>query len=240
MQYRGFDMKMYQSEDAIERIRQKIVSMEWAPGTRLSSNQIAAELGMSRTPVEKALANLERYGLVRVESGKYLVSSFSMQDIVELYQVKEAIECQAIKIILERGGLDAGQLQTLRDTVERHSVAGEAEDDHTFFQEGMGFHYLILEYAGNSRLMHIHQLIRYENERVQLLNVLFPQKTESVSEHLALIDALERRDLDGALAACSDHSRKTLERYQKILGEPTFHRAVLQLHNLYQNSNLDR
>ena len=132
-------MKMYQSEDAIERIRQKIVSMEWAPGTRLSSNQIAAELGMSRTPVEKALANLERYGLVRIESGKYVVSSFSMQDIVELYQVKEAIECQAIKIILERGGLDAGQLQALRDTVERHSVAGRPRTTTPFSKRGWAF-----------------------------------------------------------------------------------------------------
>lgn len=97
-------MRAFQSDDAFEKIREKIVSMEWAPGTRLSSNQIAAELSMSRTPGERALVNLERYGLVEAENGKYSVSTFSLKDIVELYQVKEAVETQAVKILLERGG----------------------------------------------------------------------------------------------------------------------------------------
>lgn len=131
-------MRAFQSDDAFEKIREKIVSMEWAPGTRLSSNQIAAELGMSRTPVERALVNLERYGLVEAENGKYSVSTFSLKDIVELYQVKEAVETQAVKILLERGGLSDEQLKELRATAARHSAAAEEADNSAFFQEGDG------------------------------------------------------------------------------------------------------
>lgn len=69
-------MRAFQSDDAFEKIREKIVSMEWAPGTRLSSNQIAAELGMSRTPGERALVNLERYGLVEAENGSTVSAPF--------------------------------------------------------------------------------------------------------------------------------------------------------------------
>lgn len=225
-------MRAFQSDDAFEKIREKIVSMEWAPGTRLSSNQIAAELGMSRTPVERALVNLERYGLVEAENGKYSVSTFSLNDIVELYQVKEAIETQAVKILLERGGLSDEQLKELRATAARHSAAAEEADNSAFFQEGMEFHFLLVQYAANSRLLQIHQMIRYETERAQLLNLLFPKMTDSISEHERLIDALARRDLAAALAAVSEHSCKTIERYQNILSQPTFHRAVLQLNHL--------
>ena len=134
-------MRAFQSDDAFEKIREKIVSMEWAPGTRLSSNQIAAALGMSRTPVERALVNLER------------------------------------------GGLREAQLSELLATAARHSAAAEEADNSAFFQEGMEFHFLLVQYAANSRLLQIHQMIRYETERAQLLNLLFPKMTDSISEH---------------------------------------------------------
>lgn len=228
-------MKAIQVNDAFEQMKEKIISFEWVPGSRLSSNQIASELGMSRTPIEKALLLLEQFGLVTVENGKFIVSTFDLTDLIELYQVKEAIEVEAAKIILENGGLTEKQLTQLKQIVERHSHAANVDDDRAYFQEGMNFHQTILELSGNRRLCTINNLIRYQNERAQLLNVLFPQQTDSVNEHMQLIAALENKDLDGSIQAISDHTQKTIMRFRRILDSPAFRKAVLGLSSLYGN-----
>ena len=226
-------MKAVHANDAFEQMKEKIISFEWVPGSRLSSNQIASELGMSRTPIEKALLQLEQYGLVTVENGKFIVSTFDLTDLIELYQVKEAIEAEAVKIILENGGPTEKQLAQLRQIVERHSHAASVDDDRAYFQEGMNFHQKILELSGNRRLCTINNLIRYQNERAQLLNVVFPQQTDSVNEHMQLIAALENRDLEGSIRAICDHTQKTIHRFRKILDSPAFRKAVLGLSSLY-------
>lgn len=227
-------MKASQVSEAFEIMKEKIISYEWQPGSRLSSNQITTELGMSRTPIEKALMMLEQYGLVNIENGKFIVNTFDLTDLIELYQVKEALESEAVKIIVERGGLTRDQAKQLRQIVESHSHAASAEDDRAYFREGMSFHRSILEMSGNSRLCSMHDLIRYQNERAQLLNVLLPRQSDSVNEHMELIDALEAGDLDRALRASSEHSRNTIARFRKILASPSFRSAVLGVSSLYQ------
>lgn len=227
-------MKASQVSEAFEIMREKITSYEWRPGSHLSSNQITSELGMSRTPIEKALMMLEQYGLVSIENGKFIVSTFDLTDLVELYQVKEALESEAVKIILENGGLTKGQVKQLKRIVESHSQAASTEDDRAYFREGMSFHRSILELSGNSRLCAIHDLIRYQNERAQLLNVLLPQQSDSIHEHMELINALEAKDLERALRASSEHSRKTIARFRKILASSSFRSAVLGVSSLYE------
>lgn len=227
-------MKQSQVDEAFTRMAEKIVSLSWEPGKHLSSNQITSELGMSRTPIEKALILLERYGLVTSQSGKVIVSSFNLNDIIELYQVKEAIETEAIKIIMDSGGLTEKQLSTLRNTVNKHQTAGIKNDNKGFFQEGMEFHRLLLEFSGNSRLCLIHDLIRYQNERAQLINILLPQIEDSVNEHEAVIAAIEAGDKKAAIDASVLHADRTIERYREILGSPIFRRAVLEVSKYYQ------
>ena len=227
-------LKASQVSDAFEIMKEKIISYEWIPGSHLSSNQIASELGMSRTPIEKALMILEQYGLVSMEKGKFIVSTFDLTDLIELYQVKEALETEAVKIIIEKGGLTKAQVSHMKKIVESHSQAASTEDDRAYFREGMSFHRSILELSGNRRLCIMHDLIRYQNERAQLLNVLLPQQKESVGEHMELIAALEAGDLEHALRATSEHSRKSIARFQKILGSSTFRSAVLGVSSLYQ------
>lgn len=231
-------MKISQVNEALEQMREKIISLEWEPGMHLSSNQIASELGMSRTPIEKALILLEQYGLFTSTNGKLVVSSFDLNDIIELYQVKEAIETEAVKIILESGGLSDKQLQKLEETINNHSTAATNADNRAYFQEGMEFHRLLLEFAGNKRLILINETIRFQNERAQLLNILLPEQADSVSEHRELADALREQNMEAALRAASEHSRKTIERYRRILASPYFRRAVLEVSNLYQNSKI--
>ena len=81
-------------------------------------------------------------------------------------------------------------------------------------------------------------MIRFQNERAQMLNILLPKQADSVSEHEELVEALEKKDLDAAIKATAEHSRNTIKRFREILASPFFRRAVLEVSNLYNNSNI--
>ncbi|MCI8506170.1 MAG: GntR family transcriptional regulator [Lachnospiraceae bacterium] len=224
-------MKPSQVDDAFEQMKNKIILGEWESNKVLSSNQIASELNMSRTPVEKALLRLETCELVDSIDGRYVVHPQNLEDIVELYQVREAMETQAIRIAFQNGLKDE-EIRTLRDTVEKHKKAVGSEDDESFFGSGMELHRQILLMSGNKRFLKIHEQLQMQIERAQWLNVLMPDKDSSVEEHSSLITALETRNLAAAISALQEHSEKTISRYRKILTSERFCRAILEVSNI--------
>ena len=217
-------------------MKDKIISCEWESGKHLSSNQITQELGMSRTPIEKALLLLEAQGLIESQDGKFVVCTQSLEDIIEIYQLKEAIETQAVLIILANGGLKPDQIELLKRAVEDHTHAADVADDQTYFQSGMEFHALLLHFAGNSRLIKVHEQLQLQNERAQWLNTLMPDQEGSIEEHNKLVNALERRDAAAAVCAVQEHSHNTINRYTQILTSPLFRRAIIEVSNIIKNA----
>ena len=85
---------------AYESLRARLINNGYAPGTALSERQIAAELGMSKTPVKAALERLEMEGFITVtpQSG-ILVRDLSDAEIAELYEIRLALEGYVLKTI---------------------------------------------------------------------------------------------------------------------------------------------
>ena len=75
----------------------EIVGLRIAPGSKLNVNQIASSLGISRTPVAEAIGSLSEIGFVVTRPGQAgnFVLELSLPDMINLYQVRDAIECQA-------------------------------------------------------------------------------------------------------------------------------------------------
>jgi len=90
------------SEQAYERLRGDILSWRLAPGTALSEIELAAALGVSRTPLRAALARLTLEGLVDASRRTAVVSSVSVESIAELFEVREALESQAARLAARR------------------------------------------------------------------------------------------------------------------------------------------
>src|SRR5690242_20693729 len=83
-------------EQARQHIQRKIASKELAGGSAVSELMIAKELGFSRTPVREAIGQLLAEGLLRQASGGgAVVAQLSRRDIVDLYQLREALEVYA-------------------------------------------------------------------------------------------------------------------------------------------------
>src|SRR5690625_625345 len=95
---------MLASERAYLRLREDIISGRLAPGAALGEVEQAARLGVSRTPLREALRQLGAEGLAVVGKGRtYTVAAIARDDVRHLFELREALECQAARLAAMRG-----------------------------------------------------------------------------------------------------------------------------------------
>ena len=94
---------MRASETAYQLLRDEIIQWKLEPGTPLGEVETSLRLGVSRTPLREALSRLIAEGLVRTGPGRTaVVTSLSRRDIVELFELREALETQAARLAARR------------------------------------------------------------------------------------------------------------------------------------------
>ncbi len=104
---------MRASEPAYQVLRDEIIQWKLEPGTPLGEVETSARIGVSRTPLREALSRLIAEGLVRTGPGRTaVVTSLSRDDIVELFELREALETQSARLAARRR--DAATFQALR------------------------------------------------------------------------------------------------------------------------------
>jgi DNA-binding GntR family transcriptional regulator len=95
-----------------ERLRIAIRGGEYAPGTRLLENDVAKDLGVSRTPAREALALLTQDGLLVHEGRRFKVPVFDERQITEVFEIRQRLEPYAVRLACERA--TAAELKALR------------------------------------------------------------------------------------------------------------------------------
>ncbi|MGE0737194.1 MAG: GntR family transcriptional regulator [Alphaproteobacteria bacterium] len=144
------------AEIATTRIRDMILSGELAPGLRLQEVPLADALGISRTPVRTALNSLALQGLLHYRpKGGYEVRRFSLDELVEAYEVRSTLEGMACRLAAERGLPDdiADRLRNFVAATERLFAAAPENFDRAQWRSmNHGFHSAILIAAGNRML----------------------------------------------------------------------------------------
>ncbi|MBB3113950.1 DNA-binding GntR family transcriptional regulator [Paenibacillus phyllosphaerae] len=124
-------------DTAYDYLRNQLIIGEVLPGTMLSENELALQLGMSRTPVRLAISRLESEGVVQsLKKRGVLVKSISWQESSELAEVILAMQFYATAII-EREGFK--ELDQLRAIYARQLAATEQEDYVAYIQHSMEF-----------------------------------------------------------------------------------------------------
>ncbi len=139
------------AEEALERLRQAIVTGNLRPNQRLVESEIAKRLGISRTPVCEALKQLEMQGyLSRLRSGGLIVTDHSPSQIRNLYEIREALETMALRLACQR----ATQEQVDR-AAEYHARSLEVirnRDVNQFIELNSAFHNELFSACGNEQL----------------------------------------------------------------------------------------
>jgi DNA-binding GntR family transcriptional regulator len=193
------------SAAAAELIRKAIVDGRLDPGSRLKEEELARELGISRTPVREALLVLQAEGLIESTPNRgATVRSYDAADLDDLYQLRALLEGFAARLAAAR--ITAEEVDRLRDSCERF-VGLRADDDVTeLVQENVRFHDVILSAAGSQRLA---QMVRgvIQLPLVYRSYVWYSPDQKLISEHYhrQLTAALATRDAERAELVMKEH-----------------------------------
>lgn len=182
-------------QEVAERLRQRIFAHELPPGTWVDEQALAADYGISRTPLREALKVLASEGLVTLKPrrGCY-VTEISERDLDEIFTVMALLEGQcAADTARKASETDLIHLRSVHDELER---AADTNDIDGFFEANQAFHQEVQHIADNRWLT---QAITDLRKVIKLSrhHSLFSdgRLKQSLAEHRAILDALAHRDV---------------------------------------------
>lgn len=182
--------------------------------------QIAAQLGISRTPLREVLARLENEGLVtrNMHRGTY-VTDISFDDIRQLFEVRESLERLAARRAATT--LPMEQLETIEELF--HGSAEELQHGkyERYYQSHRLLHQLILDSADNPLLLQIMNTLDDRIKRLQAIAGAQPERHvyDGYQEQERLLNALLARDPEAAEHAMSNHLQNAQARIMVQLRE---------------------
>ena len=203
-------------ELALEHLRERIVDGTLAMGAALSERRISEELGVSKSPVREALAQLRDEGLVLIEPQKGArVFTLSKTEVEQICDFRQAIEAAAFELALKRN--PDSLAEEMASTVQQMSDAQERGDTRRYLALDTVFHQLIFKYAGNDYLAASYA--RFVGKIAALRTHLsdLPQHTElSFEEHRSLAQAVQKRDMQTIKTLLMDHIDRTRQTYSNL------------------------
>lgn len=199
-----------------EIIKDRILSAELPPGTRLKDNELAQALGVSNTPIREAIHELEKDGLIETipYKGRF-VKRMSIEETSEVYDLRMALEALAARLAVK--WITESQLEKMEKTIQEYEIAFERDDITAGLEADLAFHALIVQASGNSTLL---QVIKDLANRIQVLRQLDKGKMrrkQSLEDHKAIFQALKERDGEKAEIQVCRHIAKGKENVIKLL-----------------------
>ena len=190
---------------ATEVIREAILDGRLQPGQRLKEEELARELGISRTPVREALLILQTEGMVEAAPNRgATVRSYDADDLGEMYLLRAALEGLGARLAAER--VKARDVTKLRKSCDRFESVGMLGTLEELVKENLFFHNTILEIAGSERIA---QLVRSVTELPLVYKSYLwyspSQKVVSAHYHRQIVHALEARDPERAESVMKQH-----------------------------------
>ena len=198
-------------DEVVNHLRKRILSGHYPAGAPLRQEQLANELGISRTPLREALRILEREGLVTVSPGRGVhVLVGDRQRLLAAYQLREVIDGLGARLVACR---DAPNETALLDAaIHAQRRALEPWDPRQYTLANIRFHQTIIELSGNEFLMAQVPIVHMTSQVFMPFEVVdHTRAAHAVAEHKAIVAAI--RTGDGALAElrAREHVHRTLE-----------------------------
>ena len=193
------------SAGAADLIRQAIIDGRVMPGQRLKEEELAQQLGISRTPVREALLILQTEGLVESSPNRgATVRSYELSDLEDMYELRALLEGNAARRAATR--IDADALQRLHESCARFEKLVAGSNVNELVAENALFHDTILTAADSERLAGmVRQVIATPLVYRSYIWYSPEQATASYHYHRQLTNALERRDASRAEFIMREH-----------------------------------
>ncbi len=192
------------ADEVYEQLVNAIAHREIGPEDRLIQEKIATQLDISRTPVREALMRLEQEGvLVVANRGGFRLHQMDDHEVRELYQARAAIEGQAARILAQRN--DPKIIKKLRKIVKKEEDIKIASA-RAYFEANRNIHRSFVELADNRYLLEMFDMIWGKALAFQLFAAIENvDLSNSLGDHMSLVDAIESGDKAAVLEAFVDH-----------------------------------
>ena len=202
------------SFQAYERLKEMILKDQLKPGEKLRQEKIAAQLGVSRTPLHKAFQMLENEFLVEsVPRRGFFVKKLDLKQIYDAFECREAIEGLAARRLAKT--IKKKDIETLRLLFEPFNDQNSVIEHEPYQRADREFHNTIIKLSGNQILLKLdvtgNILLRTYSKG------LVREPKDTLQEHFAIIDALESHDGEMAEMLVKMHTRKSMAYLEKLL-----------------------
>ena len=173
---------------------------------RLDERRLSEGLGVSRTPIREAMTLLEQEGFVRTlpRRGIYVVRK-SKREIVEMITVWAALESMAARLVaLNAPDDDIAELRRLMDAFH-DGTDGERLEEYS--DANIAFHQAVIRMSGCSLLVEMTENLFIHMRAIRKVTIHQDNRaSRSIVDHMAIIEALERRDPDAAARLAREHT----------------------------------
>ena len=200
------------SSEVYRRLKEMILANELKPGEKLVQEQIAAMFGISRMPLHQAFQMLENEMLVeKIPRRGFFVTVVDRQRLIDAFEVREALEGVAARNATAL--ITPGEIKYLRSLFEPF-LGQKKINIRAYSKADQQFHDTILKICGNQLLRKLEVI---SNATLQTYRGgLIRQPEETLPEHLAIVEAMERGDAGLAESLIKAHSRKTCNLLKNI------------------------
>lgn len=190
--------------DTFVRLRNSIIQGVIRPNERLIAADLASSMNISRTPVREALQLLEAEQLVISVKRGFVVREHSRSEIIEIYQVRAALEGMAAKLVAQQ--TSDSSIAAIEGIGAHLPELEESDNRSKVVDLNNAFHAAILQASGNQRLERINLSTsqQFFNYRIAELYTKDEQRA-SIKGHARIVLALRNHDAEEAEKAAQDH-----------------------------------
>lgn len=195
-------------QEAAHLLRNMITQGKLAHGQRLIEERLAAELGLSRTPVREALHRLEQEGLLQKRPlGGYEVRPLQPRDVEDALGVRAVLEAYAGRLAASRR--TERQLRQMERCLEKFRQALQKSDEKALVHYNHQFHYLLFGATDSPLVIRFLNVVHEEVARMShaLISNMAAARW-SMKDHSAILAAITSRDADRTGELCSEHVRR--------------------------------
>lgn len=192
---------------AFRVIKYNIVNLEFVPGTFVSENEIALELGVSRTPVREAIIDLAKASVIETIPQRGNLVKLIDQDMVE--------ESRFLRQVLDRAVIehaceidDPEGISKLEENVQLQEFYLEKEAGDKIFVLDNQFHEQIYAYAKKSRIFEMRSTLMIHFDRVRSLSVETVKDLKIVADHRGMLEAIKNHDKELAVKMVDKHMNR--------------------------------
>lgn len=194
---------------ALRNIKANIVNLELVPGSQISENELAVEMGLSRTPVREALIELSKVEIIESHPQRKSTVSLIDYDLVEESRfMRNLLECAVVELVCEMAG--PMDVERLNANIRLQSFYLDGTYTNELMALDNQFHGMLFEIAKKSRVFELIQNIAIHFDRVRGMALSTVKDLKVVQDHQELVEFIRQRDAKAARELMEVH----LNRYK--------------------------